>query len=74
MEPFQSGFRFGHTETGLVRVTNDLLASAETSACSILVLLHISAALYTISHIILLDGLRVMLGVSGVAFEWLNPI
>lgn len=71
MEPFQSGFRPGHsTETALVKVTNVLLTSADMGACGILVLLDISAAFDTICHIILLDRLRALFGISGTVFEW----
>lgn len=71
LEPFQYGFRSGHsTETALVRVLNDLLISADMGACSILVLLDITAAFDTISHAVLLERLSVYLGVSGTALKW----
>ncbi len=71
LEPFQSGFRSGHsTETALIRVTNDLLISADKGACSILLLLDITAAFDTISHAVLLERLHTLLGISGIALEW----
>lgn len=39
-------------------------------ACSILVLLDITAAFDTISHAVLLERLSVYLGVSGTALKW----
>ncbi len=71
LEPFQSGFRSGHsTETALIRVTNDLLISADKGACSILLLLDITAAFDTIFHAVLLERLHTWLGISGIALEW----
>ncbi len=43
-EKFQSGLRKLHsTETALLRVTNDLLMAADSDACSVLLLLDLSA-------------------------------
>ncbi len=70
LEPFQSEFRSGHsTETALIRVTNDLLISADKGACSILLLLAITAAIETISHVVLLEILHTWLSIS-IALEW----
>lgn len=71
LEPFQSGFRSGHsTETALLRVMNDLLIVADSGACGILVLLDLSAAFDTICHTILLDRLHKWIGLSGMILKW----
>lgn len=71
LEPFQSGFRSGHsTETALLRVMKGLLVAADSGACGILVLLDLSAAFDTICHTILLDRLHKWIGLSGVALKW----
>ncbi len=72
-EKFQSGFRKYHsTETALLKVTNDLLMSADDGMCSVLVLLDLSAAFDTIDHNIMLDILRHWVGISRTALEWFS--
>ena len=70
-EKFQSGFRPSHsTETALVRVTNDLLMTADTGSPSLLILLDLTAAFDTIDHNILLHRLHSTIGISDSAQNW----
>lgn len=57
-ELFQSGFHSQHSvENELVKISNDLMAAANSGLLSIL-LLYLSAGFDTISHSILLDSLE----------------
>ena len=70
-EPFQSGFRSKHsTETALLKITNDILLSADSGHLSILLLLDLSAAFDTINHSILLNRLQYSIGITGTALSW----
>lgn len=70
-DKFQSGFRPQHsTETALLKVTNDLLLSVDSGNCAALVLLDLSAAFDTVDHGILLERLRLWVGIRGIALSW----
>ena len=72
-EQHQSAYRKCHnTETALVKITNDLLLSADNKDVSILVLLDLSAAFDTIDHCILIDRLRDCFGLDGTVLNWLK--
>ena len=69
-EIHQSAYRKCHnTETALVKITNDLLLSADSKKISVLALLDLSAAFDTLDHIILLNRLK-SFGFSGTVLNW----
>lgn len=71
MSPFNFGFRKLHsTETALVKVVNDLLLASDSGTLSILILLDLSSAFDTVDHMLLLNRLKTVFGVSGTALEW----
>ena len=72
-EQHQSAYRKCHnTETALVKISNDLLLSADNKNVSILVLLDLSAAFDTIDHCILIDRLKDCFGLDGTVLNWLK--
>ena len=72
-EKFQSGFRKHHsTETALLKVSSDIMMSADSGKCTVLVLLDLSSAFDTIDHQILLRRLRDEVGLSGSVLHWFS--
>ena len=70
-DPFQSAYRTGHsTETALMKVHNDISRSLDNRGVVVLVILDLSAAFDTVDHGILLERMRSLLGVEGVALDW----
>ena len=71
IDSHQSGYReFHNTETALLKVHNDLLCAANKNDISILALLDLSAAFDTIDHHILLERLRITMGLSDTVLSW----
>ena len=70
-EKFQSGFCARHsTETALIKVTKDLLLTADAGDCSILILLDLSSAYGTVDHSILLNHLEKWVGIRDNTLRW----
>ena len=70
-EPFQSAYRkFNSTETALCKVKNDIMESLDQGSMSVLVVLYLFAAFYTIVHQTLLERLKQYLGNTGNATAW----
>ena len=50
-------------------VTNDLLATAASEGCSVLVLLDLTTTFHTVDHVVLLERLEHCVGVRGEALQ-----
>ena len=67
----QSGYKPRHScETLLMRVTNDILKNMDSSKCTIMLLLDLSAAFDTVDHDVLLNMLWFELGFRGKVYNW----
>lgn len=58
-------------ETALLKVYNNLLLSADSGNCSVL-LLDLSAAFDTIDHAVLINRLEKCVAISSVALKWFD--
>ena len=68
---YQSAYRkFQSTETALLKIHNDILASMDAGKVTALTSLDLSAALDTVDHTILLRRLDDWFGVTGKALDW----
>ncbi|KXJ15388.1 E3 ubiquitin-protein ligase RNF213 [Exaiptasia diaphana] len=71
----QSAYRkFHSTETCLLKVHNDILLSMDRREVTLLVLLDLSAAFYTIDHELLLDLLQSDFGVTDDALQLVRSL
>ena len=69
-EKYQAAYRQHHsTETALLRVKADLLAAMDKQDVTCLVLLDLSAAFDTISHILLLNCLKFYFDITDKALQ-----
>ena len=70
-EIFQSAYRALHsTETALLRVFNDIIASLDSGNVCLLSLLDLSAAFDTIDHDLLLHRLKTSFNITGNVLLW----
>ena len=70
---YQSAHRkFHSTETALLIIHSDILASMNTGKVTALTLLNLSAAFDTIGHTFLLRRLDDWFGATGKALDWFN--
>ncbi|KAJ8711529.1 hypothetical protein PYW07_014674 [Mythimna separata] len=70
LNPFQSGFRPGHsTTTALLNITDDIRSAMETSNLTVLALLDFSNAFNTVDYDVLLGILR-SLNISPSVIDW----
>ena len=68
---YQSAYRkFHSTETALLEINSDILASGDAGNVTALTLLDLSAAFDTIDHTILQNRLDDRFGVTGKALKW----
>ena len=70
-DPFQSAYRKQHsTETAILKVQNDIIASLDVGKCTVLGSLDLSAAFDTVDHHILLKRKRHLYGIDDTAWCW----
>jgi hypothetical protein len=71
--PLQSAYRKHHsTETALLKILDDLYRIIDDRRSAVLVGLDLSAAFDTIEHDILIERLRSVFGVTGIALRWVE--
>lgn len=58
------------TETALLKVSNDIMMSADSGEYTVLVLLDLSSAFDTVNHQIMLNRLKDVVGMSGTVVKW----
>ena len=58
------------TETAVLSVPDGLIVSADERLVSLVVLLNLSAAFYTLDHLMLLQRLETIYSVRGTALDW----
>ena len=67
----QSAYRSYHsTETAILKITSDLLSAADEGKISVLAVLDLSAAFYTVDNNILLHRLQHVFGIDVAALAW----
>ena len=72
-DKFQSGFSKRHsTETALLKISSDIMMSADSKDFTVLVLLDLSSAFDTIDHTIMINRLRDLVGMSGSVLKWFS--
>ena len=72
-EKFQSAYKKHHScETALLRIHNDILLALDNKKVVALLLLDLSAAFDTVSHEILIERLQNLIGIQGIALDWLK--
>ena len=70
-DPMKSAYKLVHsTETSLVKINFDILSNLDAGKYTVLVTPDLSAAFDTINHIILLNRLHYLYGITGTAFKW----
>ena len=70
-DPSQSAYKKCHsTETALLKINNDILASLDNKHCVILASLVLSAAFDTVDHTILLHRPQNDFGIEGKSLKW----
>ncbi len=71
LDNFQSGFRVHHsTETMLIKIINYIRFNSDSGKISVLVLLDLIAAFYTVDHNILLQSLKNWVRLSWMVLKW----
>jgi hypothetical protein len=73
LSKLQSAYRkFHSTETGLLRITSDLILANESGKLALISFLDMSAAFDTINHKFLIKRLETSFGIQGLPIKWLE--
>ena len=71
LKKFQLAYRAFHsTETALIKVKDDILRAIDNQRITCLILLDLSAAFDTVSHLLLLNRFKHRFGIQGTVLRW----